>query len=103
MGEPSTEWHEIPLAREANTRDLVLESMPHQVFTCVNMGNPHAVLFSENCELFELEKIPLLILFSSVSGIFFYVVMTYIKNKRNFEIAFGPHIALSGIWLLFIL
>ena len=21
------------------------------------MGNPHAVLFSENCELFELEKI----------------------------------------------
>ena len=57
MGEPSTEWHEIPLAREANTRDLVLENMPHQIFTCVNMGNPHAVLFSENCELFELEKI----------------------------------------------
>ena len=67
------------------------------------LGMGDVLLISFLSGLFELEKIPLLILFSSVSGIFFYVVMTYIKNKRNFEIAFGPHIALSGIWMLFIL
>jgi leader peptidase (prepilin peptidase)/N-methyltransferase len=67
------------------------------------LGMGDVLLISFLSGLFELEKIPLLILFASVSGILFYIVMAAVKNERNFEIAFGPHIALSAIWLLFLL
>ena len=57
MGEPRTNWQEIPLARETDALSVKIDNRPHEIFTCVNMGNPHAVLFSENCEEVELEKI----------------------------------------------
>ncbi len=49
MGEPRLNWDQIPLASQMDTIDV-------QGATCVNMGNPHAVLFVPDAEAVDLEK-----------------------------------------------
>ena len=59
------------------------------------------ILISNLSLFFGIYNLPFILFISSLSGIIWY----FFKKKNNLEetIAFGPHIALSGIWLLFIL
>lgn len=50
MGVPRTEWHEIPLAREADTLRLPIEGEP----TATSMGNPHCTFFVPDAEAVDL-------------------------------------------------
>ncbi len=45
LGKPKIEWHEIPLAREADTLLAPVSSGGCFAPCCVNVGNPHAVFF----------------------------------------------------------
>jgi diaminopimelate epimerase len=48
MGEPRLEWDQIPLSHEMGTLDV-------KGATCVNMGNPHAVIFVPDVEAIDLQ------------------------------------------------
>lgn len=49
MGMPRLNWNQIPLASEMDTLDV-------NGAVCVNMGNPHAVMFVEDAEAVDLER-----------------------------------------------
>ena len=59
------------------------------------------ILISNLSLFFGIYNLPFILFVSSLSGIIWY----FFKKRNTLEktIAFGPHIALSGIWLLFIL
>ena len=59
------------------------------------------ILISNLALFFGIYNLPFILFVSSLSGIIWY----FFKKRNVLEktIAFGPHIALSGIWLLFIL
>ena len=59
------------------------------------------ILISSLSMFFSIYNLPFILFVSSLSGIIWY----FFKKRNVLEktIAFGPHIALSGIWLLFIL
>ena len=57
-----TNWKEIPLIRELDTKNLnykIIDKNNKEYFggTVVNVGNPHIIFFVSNIEDFELEKI----------------------------------------------
>ena len=54
MGPARCGWAEIPLSREADTLALDLGPDAPAPAACVNIGNPHAVLFVEDCDAIEL-------------------------------------------------
>ncbi len=61
MGPPRLEWHEIPLAREMDTRALDLTVGPEDepVLSkpgAVNMGNPHCVFFVRRAPTKDIES-----------------------------------------------
>ena len=58
MGEPILEAKKIPvISNEEPTKNLELEAEGKIFkFTCVSMGNPHAVTIVENTQNFEVEK-----------------------------------------------
>lgn len=56
MGLARTGWSEIPVVGEQSTDPLTLTVGPLIDPTCVNMGNPHAVFFSEDCEQIDLAR-----------------------------------------------
>lgn len=58
MGEPILEAEKIPVvSSEKMAKNLKLEIEEREFnFTCVSMGNPHAITFIENVENFEVEK-----------------------------------------------
>ena len=58
MGEPILEAEKIPVvSSEKMAKNLKLEIEEREFnFTCVSMGNPHAITFVENVENFEVEK-----------------------------------------------
>jgi len=58
MGEPIFEPEKIPVISQENpVKDLKLDVLDKSfVFTCISMGNPHAVTFIENVKDFEIEK-----------------------------------------------
>lgn len=58
MGEPILEAEKIPvISSEKIVQNLKLEIEERKFnFTCVSMGNPHAITFVENVEDFEVEK-----------------------------------------------
>ena len=58
MGEPILEAEKIPvISEEKPVKNLKLDILDKSfIFTCVSMGNPHAVTFIENVKDFELEK-----------------------------------------------
>ena len=45
MGQPKLSWQEIPLSKEGNTKDLVVDGFEQYHFTAINIGNPHIVTF----------------------------------------------------------
>ena len=57
-----TNWKEIPLIRELDTKNLnykIIDKNNKEYFggTVVNVGNPHIIFFVSNIEDFDLEKI----------------------------------------------
>jgi len=54
MGPARLDWQEIPLAREADTLAVDLGPEAPAPAVCVNMGNPHAVLFVDDCDAVDL-------------------------------------------------
>ncbi len=52
MGRPQLEWHEIPLAEDADTLELPIEGGP----TATGMGNPHCTFFVDNAEAIPLAE-----------------------------------------------
>ncbi len=54
MGGAGLDWNEIPLAREADTIKVDLGDDAPATAVCVNMGNPHAVLFVDDCDAIDL-------------------------------------------------
>lgn len=61
MGAPKLDWHEIPLAHEANTLQLAFDIDGCGIGAAVSMGNPHCVFFVDDIDAVKLETLgPLL-------------------------------------------
>jgi len=58
MGEPILKAEKIPVVSdEFPVKNLILKSCDKEFnFTCVSMGNPHAVTFIDNVDDFDIEK-----------------------------------------------
>ena len=58
MGEPILQAKKIPvISNEEIVKNLQIDVLDKKFkFTCVSMGNPHAITFIENVKEFELEK-----------------------------------------------
>jgi len=54
MGEPKFDWKDIPLSKKQNSQKVLLDEF--EAF-CLSMGNPHAVIFTQNLD--ELESLDL--------------------------------------------
>ena len=62
IGNPKTNWNEIPLSEDLDTKNLNIKiidknNIEHFGGTSVNVGNPHIVFFVDNIEDFDLKKI----------------------------------------------
>ena len=62
IGIPKTNWHEIPLSKDLDTKNLGLKivnknNITHIGGTSINVGNPHVIFFVDNIEDYDLEKI----------------------------------------------
>ncbi len=54
MGEPRLDWQDVPLARPSDTLRVDLGDAAPSLATCVGIGNPHAVLFVDDCDAVDL-------------------------------------------------
>ena len=52
MGQPQTDWRDIPLSEDVETLELPIEGGP----TATGMGNPHCTFFVENAEVIPLAE-----------------------------------------------
>ena len=62
IGKPKFLWNEIPLNKKMESQNLKIElndlnNNTHKGGYAVNVGNPHAVFFVNNCDSFDLKKI----------------------------------------------
>ena len=62
IGIPKTNWNEIPLSENLDTKNLNIKILSknnteHIGGTAINVGNPHIVFFVKNIENFDLKKI----------------------------------------------
>ena len=62
LGIPKTNWDEIPLSKNIDTKNLDLRiidknNKEHIGGTAINVGNPHIVFFINDIESFDLNKI----------------------------------------------
>ncbi|MDC0510467.1 diaminopimelate epimerase [Candidatus Pelagibacter sp.] len=62
IGVPKTDWNEIPLNQNLDTKNLNIKiinknNIEHLGGTSVNVGNPHVVFFVDNIEDYDLKKI----------------------------------------------
>ena len=62
IGKPKTNWKEIPLKKNVNTKNLEIKILDknenaHIGGTAINVGNPHVVFFVENIDDYDLKKI----------------------------------------------
>ena len=55
MGRISFDWRDIPLSDPADTLHLDIEAGPLRDGVAVNIGNPHAIFFVDDCEAVPLE------------------------------------------------
>jgi len=61
MGEPRTDWRDIPLAQETDTLRVDLTRGPLAEPVCTNIGNPHATFFVPDADAIDLAALgPLL-------------------------------------------
>jgi len=52
MGQPQTDWAEVPLARQVDTLELPIAGAP----TATGMGNPHCTFFVDDVAAVDLQK-----------------------------------------------
>jgi diaminopimelate epimerase len=62
IGFGKTNWNEIPLTKNVNTKNLQIEILDndnksHIGGTAISVGNPHVIFFVSNLEIFNIEKI----------------------------------------------
>lgn len=57
MGEAHLEWRDIPLAKACDTLEIPIQLGPLKHPVGVNVGNPHAVFFSDDCEAVALAEL----------------------------------------------
>jgi diaminopimelate epimerase len=57
MGEPRFEWNAIPLAYAMDTAALPVGWDELEQPAAVNVGNPHAVFFVDDCDAIELDRL----------------------------------------------
>ena len=62
IGVPKTNWNEIPLSENLDTKNLNIKiisknNIEHIGGTAVNVGNPHIIFFVDNIENYDLKKI----------------------------------------------
>ena len=62
IGIPKTNWKEIPLIKNLDTKNLNIKiisknNIEHVGGTSVNVGNPHIIFFVDNIEDYDLKKI----------------------------------------------
>jgi len=62
IGVPKTNWSEIPLSKNLDTKNLNIKiisknNIEHIGGTVVNVGNPHIIFFVDNIEDYDLKKI----------------------------------------------
>jgi len=62
IGIPKTQWNEIPLSKDLNTKNLdikILDKNNTEFIggTAINVGNPHIVFFVNDIEAYDLKKI----------------------------------------------
>ena len=57
MGEPRFEWDAIPLAYAMDTASLPVGWDELEQPSAVNIGNPHAVFFVDDCDAIELDRL----------------------------------------------
>ena len=62
IGIPKTNWDEIPLSKNLNTKNLNIKitsknNEEHIGGTAINVGNPHIIFFVNDIEIFDLKKI----------------------------------------------
>ena len=62
IGIPKTNWNEIPLNKNLDTKNLNIKivnknNIEHVGGTSVNVGNPHVVFFVDNIEDYDLKEI----------------------------------------------
>jgi diaminopimelate epimerase len=57
MGPARTAWHEIPLARPADTDRVALHAGPLTDAVCTNIGNPHATFFVGDLDAVDLAAV----------------------------------------------
>ncbi len=62
IGVPKTDWKEIPLKKNLDTKNLKIrivnkDNIEHIGGTSVNVGNPHVIFFVENIEDYDLKKV----------------------------------------------
>lgn len=62
IGFGKTNWNEIPLAKNVNTKNLQIEILDndnksHIGGTAISVGNPHVIFFVRDLEKFNIEKI----------------------------------------------
>ena len=62
IGIPKTNWDEIPLNKNLNTRNLNIKivnknNIEHMGGTAVNVGNPHVIFFVDDIDDYDLKKI----------------------------------------------
>ena len=62
IGVPKTNWDEIPLKKDLDTKDLNIKivsknNIEHFGGTSINVGNPHVIFFIDNIGDYDLKKI----------------------------------------------
>ena len=62
IGVPKTNWDEIPLKKDLDTKNLNIKivtknNIEHFGGTSINVGNPHVIFFIDNIEDYDLKKI----------------------------------------------
>ena len=62
IGVPKTNWDEIPLKKDLDTKDLNIKivsknNIEHFGGTSINVGNPHVIFFIDNIDDYDLKKI----------------------------------------------
>ena len=62
IGFGKTNWNEIPLTKNVNTKNLQIEILDndnksHIGGTAISVGNPHVIFFVNDLEIFNIEKI----------------------------------------------
>jgi len=100
IGKAKTDWREIPLSKNKNTKNLgiKIEDKNQNIFTggtAVNVGNPHTIFFVDNINNFDLEKIGPKLETSSLYPERCNITLAKIENKKkNFCQSMG-----KGCWI----